>query len=75
MLLWGQCQTQACCLEPSVGDGQTQLPSKAPRSISLSSPRAAAEAPPPPLATELLRCRHRYGVSPGEGVSLPCLER
>jgi hypothetical protein len=63
----GQCQTHACGSEAGV------CPNNAPRSISLSSPRGPPVAPA--LFTELFLCRHKYGVSPGDGVSRPCNTR
>jgi len=59
------------------GHGQLPLPcpvqgtveaNKCPLSISLNSCTRLLKL------AELLRCRHRYGVSPGDGVSRPCLE-
>lgn len=59
------------------GQGQLPLPcvvqgpveaNKCPLSISLNSCTRLLK-----LAA-LFRCRHRYGVSPGDGVSRPCLE-
>lgn len=51
---------------------ETGSDSKCPRSISFTS---CCSVPPiePVERARLLRCLHIYGVSPGEGVSRPCL--
>lgn len=54
-------------------DGHEHEPNNAPLSISLSPPELGPVLSK--LADELLRCLHRYGVSPGDGVSRPCYKQ
>lgn len=70
------CQTHDCGLTIAIDllleVGQSHPPRSAPRSISLNSARLALIAFPSDaakLAVELFLCRHKYGVSPGDGVS------